>query len=164
MLTDEVKRRILQGEYATDGIRKLKYLGKRYGTDVFLFAEVVSNEGVFDGEIIAIRSYWKSNFSSWDKSNHETDKDIIGLWEEKGKIFNTKRALAGAPVKLRNGTRAFLLANLSPTSKSLLKERLGSYDLVGFAEDNPEQILQWNEKGEAVNNTPESYSIIEMWV
>lgn len=64
--------------------------------------------------------------------------DIVGLWEDKPEPFNLERALAGEPVKLKNGEMGFILHNIESLMYS-------NYPLIGV--DSNGEPLHWDKNG-----------------
>lgn len=70
--------------------------------------------------------------------NDNNDLDIVGLWEDKPEPFDLERALAGEPVLLKSGEKAFVLNNIEPLMYS-------NYPLIGV--DNNGEPLHWDKTG-----------------
>lgn len=79
-------------------------------------------------------------YASFNKYNYTdiSNLDIIGLWEDKPEPFNLERALAGEPVLLKSGEKAFVLNNIEPLMYS-------NYPLIGV--DNNGEPLHWDKTG-----------------
>lgn len=82
------------------------------------------------------------------------------------KPFNLEEALKGAPVKLRNGCKAYVLVNV----KDLFPSTDTDYPLIGvhaFSYDNNEFDAdeRWESTGKSIGHRygDNSYDIVSMW-
>ena len=87
--------------------------------------------------------------------------DVVGLWEDKPEPFDLERALAGEPVKLRNGKKAYMKYIMPPEYK-------GSYPIRGYIIDpssaNEIESNSWTLDGMGcVPTGVYSLDIISMW-
>lgn len=75
------------------------------------------------------------------------------------KEFNLEEALAGKPVKLRNGDKAYVIKHiLNPTNKN--------YALIGYREhanNGKEEPLSWDVSGKYFHNYQQNADIVGMW-
>ena len=78
------------------------------------------------------------------------------------KPFNLEEALAGEPVKLKNGLKAFVLNKVENKEIANLLQ-INTNSLVGYASDNSLHLLEWNEQGDDLVYCNQEYSITGMW-
>lgn len=78
------------------------------------------------------------------------------------KPFNLEKALAGEPVKLKNGLKAFVLNKVENKELANLLQ-INTNSLVGYASDNSLHLLEWNEQGDDLVYCNQEYSITGMW-
>lgn len=117
---------------------------------------------VFDElALVAVhKTSWKleiyANFPSYSSSGLNSGFDIVGLWEDKPEPFNLERALAGEPVKLVNGKKAYVLKQLT--------NKYGDW-LLGYIDyDTYQVVCDWGVTGGVDLTTyEENFSIAGMW-
>ncbi|WP_427835079.1 hypothetical protein [Actinobacillus pleuropneumoniae] len=106
--------------------------------------------------------YLKTTFIADDLGN--ADLDIVGLWQEKPEPFDLEKALAGEPVLLRDGSKAYIFHCIN--DEFAKKHNIG-YQLLGVIVDSLEgkQLTRsWAKSGifNEVNPYPD-FDIIGMW-
>lgn len=159
MISEKDKEAILNGAYGiTRGGRKVKYVGKRNTSDCDvdfpLFFAVFNQKDEICITLLLSRDF--TNFNG-----RGSDNDVVGLWEDKPEPFDLERALAGEPVKLRNGKKAYMKYIMPPEYK-------GSYPLRGYIID-PSSATEiesnsWTLDGiGCVPTGVHSLDIISMW-
>lgn len=126
MISMQDKEAILNGAYGiTREGKKVKYIGKRDTSDgdldFPLFFVVFNQKDEISRTLLLSRDF--TNFK-WPGG----DNDVVGLWEDKPEPFDLERALAGEPVKLRNGKKAYMKYIMPPEYK-------GSYPIRGYIID-----------------------------
>ncbi|OOF52737.1 hypothetical protein [Rodentibacter trehalosifermentans] len=149
MLSEKQIEALKKGAYGVtrDG-QKVKYLG--VGSDNEHFWVSLNDDGKID-EIL-------EDYSHFTKYYEKTsdDWDIVGLWEDKLEPFTPEKALAGEPVLLRDGEKAFVISDI----KSLVP--ISDYSLVGITPNGT--LLRWNCEGSYWLTTDEDeLDIIGMW-
>lgn len=155
-MNEEIKQAILNGAYAVsrNGM-KCKFIGHALNIDDYTHTFMYLNG---DGLIYSTLTL-NDNFKSYEKM--ESDFDVIGLWQNKAEPFNLEKALAGEPVMLRNGSKAYVKFVMP-------SEYNGKYPLNGYI-TNPysSDVLdpeQWTMEGREYNDgKPYDYDIISMW-
>ncbi|MCW9733705.1 hypothetical protein L5B97_09580 [Avibacterium sp. 20-15] len=78
------------------------------------------------------------------------------------KPFDLEKALAGEPVRLKNGLKAFVLNKVENKELANLLQ-INTNSLVGYASDNSLHLLEWNEQGDDLVYCNQEYSITGMW-
>lgn len=163
MISEQDKQAILDGAYglSRSGM-KCKFVGKAANTDDYTNTFIYLNkEGL-------IRTLMKlnNNFKNYEKT--DSDFDVIGLWEDKPEPFDLKRALAGEPVLIRDGSKGYVFANLNDIA---FKENMSCSDYLPLRgmivyENNGKKLSSetWTLNGRTSSNGEEGYyDIIGMW-
>ncbi|OOF45156.1 hypothetical protein BKK51_07280 [Rodentibacter trehalosifermentans] len=148
MLSEKEIEALKNGAYGVtrDG-RKVKYLGENVVGGHFWL------EGLEDNKVKVI-SY--DRFDHYYIGRNQSPYDIVGLWEDKLEPFTPEKALAGEPVLLRDGEKAFVISDI----KSLVP--ISDYSLVGITPNGT--LLRWNCEGSYWLTTDEDeLDIIGMW-
>ena len=155
MISEKDKKAILNGAFGvtSDG-NKCKYIGLSTDDESpFVFVKYNSSDRIIDvknlGEDLV---YYSGELHSID---------VVGLWEDKPEPFDLERALAGEPVKLRNGKKAYMKYIMPPEYK-------GSYPIRGYIIDpssaNEIESNSWTLDGMGcVPTGVHSLDIISMW-
>lgn len=154
MISEKVKQEILDGAYAVsrDWV-KCKYIGTNAFSN-YVFAFYADNGKLL--HVVEMQSEFNRN-----KDNEECEFDIVGLWKNHVEPFDLEKALAGAPVKLRNGDKAYV--------KFVMPEGYtGYYPLTGYMPDPDEEdgfdIESWTLEGKALASQNKcNNDIIGMW-
>lgn len=162
MISEQDKQAILNGAYGiTRNGNKVKHI---FTSDInstqnkHLFIEYV----VRDGKLDFYNTLWLSeDFKFYADTVIKHNLDVIGLWQDKPEPFDLERALAGEPVKLSNGSKAFI-------KYVMPKEYTGLHPLNGYLYDldNEEEVelYQWAENGKAFATGQACvYDIVSMW-
>lgn len=121
MISAQDKQAILDGEYGItrDGM-KCKYLGRSKGLGSYDHFFVYYDK---DG-LVSYTTSLTRDFINYIGS--ESVKDVVGLWKNRTEPFNLHKALAGAPVMTRDGSKAYVQATISQ------EKELEHYRLIGF--------------------------------
>lgn len=150
MLSNQDKQAILNGSYAvTRRGQKAKYIGKRDSKDY-------PHSFILYNEKDEIRSTFIVSEEMQHDAESDSQKDIVGLWVDKPEPFDLSRALAGEPVMLRCGRKAFILGQIpNPLC----------FDLVGYIEDEDGNSDEgWRRNGLYMcNNSMSDNDVIGMW-
>lgn len=161
MISEQDKQAILNGAYGiTRNGTKVKYL---FTSDVnspqskCLFAEYIEKEGKLDFH----NSLWLSEDFKFYTHSKEHKLDVVGLWKDKPEPFDLERALAGEPVMLRNGNKAFVKFQVPEEYLDV------NYPLIGYQvyEDNSIGHRHWTITGSwsMESDDRDSFDIIGMW-
>lgn len=159
MISMQDKEAILNGALGvTREGKKVKYVGKRDTTDgdsdYPLFFVVFNQKDEICRTLLLTKDF--TNFKG-----PGGDNDVIGLWEDKLEQFNVDRALAGEPVKLRDGKKAYMKYIMPPEYK-------GPYPLRGYIIDpngaSEIESSSWTLEGiSSVLISNHKCDIISMW-
>lgn len=125
------------------------------------------------GELIKTCACWNMNGCSnitpnYDAVSMVADEDLNQQEsiQKPLKPFNLEKALAGEPVKLRDGSKALVLYELSKSLKTTENTPI-EYLLKGliFKEENIVKTsnASWNLNGEWITDATSDYDIIGMW-
>lgn len=156
MISEKDKQAILDGAYGISrGGFRCKFVGVSISKSIFTHDFVYFND---DGLIYHHSSLTKDfkNYEGADSVN-----DVIGIWEDKVEPFNLEKALAGEPVKLRCGLKAYIKYVMPP-------EYRGKYPLMGYIM-NPDiacdvESYSWVREGKAfLTASDHENDIIGMW-
>lgn len=155
MISEKDKQAILNGSFgiSRDGA-KCKFVGKLDTSDPYKYFFVYFNK-------VGITYYESLNEDFLENSSSESPLDVIGVWKDEPEPFNLEKALQGEPVKLRDGSKAYV--------KYIMPSEHGElYPVHGYFFDPDEptnvEIEQWTEEGKAYIPDPNSDSdIISMW-
>lgn len=155
MISEQDKIDLMNGAFGINRAgQKVKYVGT-VASDKKLHLVAMLNKDnnvcdlIYVNEVFAI------------SSTGEYRSDVVGLWENRAEPFDLERALAGEPVRLRCGLKAYI--------KYVMREDYtGSYPLNGYIidPDEPEGILveQWTLDGkDLVPSDNRANDIIGMW-
>ncbi len=155
MISEQDKQAILNGAYGItrDG-HKCKYIGSTdncYYSNLF----VIYNTS----ELIINSVKLTDNFTYYANNTHIND--VVELWKDLPEPFNLEKALAGEPVMLRCGLKAYVKFTAPP-------EYTGDYPLQGYSivPDSSEGIIfeSWTLAGtEFTNGVGHDNDIIGMW-
>lgn len=155
MINEQDKQAILNGSFGVsrDG-SKCKFIGKLYTPDPYNYFFVYFNK-------VDITNYESLNEDFLENSSLESPLDVVGLWENRQEPFNLDNALQGEPVKLRDGSKAYV-KYIMPSEH---EER---YPVNGYFFDpgEPTNVAseQWTEEGKAYIPEPNhDLDIISMW-
>lgn len=157
MLTEKEIKALKNGAYGvTRSGEKAKYVGQ-YTNEEYSWAILDKTSNKID-EIIF--DYLTFN-TYYEKESNECD--IVGLWQEKSEPFDLERALAGEPVLLQSGRKAYVkykvdVDDSSPVNKYLV--------LQGYLEKENGTfgaVLNWDINGEYNSAYSSDTSIIGMW-
>lgn len=155
MISEQDKQQILDGAYGINKFgRKVKYIGKSSNSSRPCFFIIYDQNDEIDTGV--------DLFDDFTRFTHSTSElDVIGLWQDKPEPFDLKRALAGEPVKLRGGLKAYI-KYVMPT------EYKGKYPLNGYIfnpkKANDIENYTWTLEGMASLFEPQHhYDIIGMW-
>lgn len=156
MFNEEIRQAILNGAYAVSRSgMKCKFIGHSLNTDDYTHTFIYLNE---NGLIYSMMKL-NSNFKNYDSI--DSDFDVIGLWQDKAEPFNLNKALAGEPVMVRSGNKAYIKYQLP-------EEYNGGFPLGGYIIDLKNELAtchySWSLTGKAVEiecNHPQD--IIGMW-
>lgn len=158
MISEQDKQAILNGAFGvTREGKKVKFLGKDDSIkDTFWYCIYTADNLVDD--FMAYKTLAKRY------TNNETRFDIVGLWQEKPEPFDLEKALAGEPVLLRDGSKAYIFHCIN--DEFTKKHNIG-YQLLGVIVDSLEgkQLTRsWAKSGifNEVNPYPD-FDIIGMW-
>ena len=99
-------------------------------------------------------------------NDRTSQHDVVGLWSDDPKLvapepFDVERALAGEPVKLKCGLKAYVKYIMPPEYK-------GQYPLAGYI-INPDgacdvEPYSWTLDGtSSLHVSPHQYDVIGMW-
>lgn len=119
MVSEKDKFAILDGEYGItrDG-NKCKYVGLSTDDEFpYVFVKYNSSDRIID-----VKNLGK-DLVYYSGETHPID--VVGLWIDKSEPFDLDRALAGEPVMLRNGFKAYI-------TYIMPDEYLGHYPLGGI--------------------------------
>lgn len=155
MISEEDKKEILNGAYgiSRDGV-KCKYVGlSDYENYPYVF--IYFNDS---NEIVRTLQLSEEFHNIIDTVSVT---DIVGLWKDLPEPFNLEKALAGEPVMLRCGLKAYVKFTAPP-------EYTGDYPLQGYSivPDSSEGIIfeSWTLAGtEFTNGVGHDNDIIGMW-
>lgn len=113
---------------------------------------VVLNEA---DKIKLISMRWHIDGGAWnDETTSSHDLDIIGMWEDDIATIIERAAKENLPVKLRDGTKAWIVAVLPP-------ERFqGSYLVMGYGNV---KNYSWTMEGCFHRNTVSPFDIVGLW-
>lgn len=155
MISEQDKQQIINGAFGVtrEGYKaKLVFTSTKNDKDSrYLFA-ITTDFGE--------HSIWV-NENLKEVSYRDSPEDIIGLWQDKQEPFNLEKALAGEPVMLRNGSKAYVKFVMPSEYKG--KYPLNGYITNPYSSDvlDPEQ---WTMEGKEYNDgNPYDYDIISMW-
>lgn len=163
MISEQDKQAILNGTYGVSrNDLKCKFIGNAVNTDDYTHTFIYLNK---EGLIYTLMKL-NDNFKSYDKM--DSDFDVVGLWEDKPEPFDLKRALAGEPVLIRDGSKGYVFANLNDIA---FKENMSCSDYLPLRgvivyENNGKKLSSetWTLNGRASSNGEEDYyDIIGMW-
>lgn len=159
MISEKDKKAILNGAYGiTREGKKVKYVGKREPVDEHSdyphFFVVINQKGEITRTLCL-----SEDFTHY--LGNESDHSVVGLWENRLESFDLKRALAGEPVKLRCGLKAYIKYDLPSEYK-------GKHPLNGYYIDpkNPKELVteSWARDGKAfIFEDKHDLDIIGMW-
>ena len=159
MISEKDKKAILNGAFGiTREGKKVKDVGKRDTSDLDvdfpLFFVVFNQKDEICRTLLLSRDFT-------NPKGLGSDNDVVGLWEDKPEPFDLERALAGEPVKLRNGKKAYVKYIMPPEYK-------GSYPISGYIIDpssaNEIESNSWTLDGMGcVPTGVYSLDIISMW-
>ncbi|MGX2974439.1 hypothetical protein ACWIUH_05575 [Ursidibacter arcticus] len=153
-INEQDKQAILNGAYGiTNAGYKAKIVYKSLEDTEYPYLVVVNTRY---GET----SYWVDK----NLCGAFAERNITGLWVRPLKPFNLEKALAGEPVRLRGGEKAFVIANLRKIHPNIEFE----FPLSGYVEGNTSssgKLLNttWNEDGKFHTDSCSNYDIIGMW-
>jgi len=155
MISEQDKQKILNGAYGVsrNGL-KCRFIGNTTNK-FFIHMFVYFN----NDDLIVDKATVNKDFVN--DTYFESPTDIVGLWKDKPEPFNLERALAGEPVKLRDGSKAYV-------KYVMPEEYKGDYPLNGycFAKylSGKPTVEQWTLEGReyALEGDYEA-DIIEMW-
>ncbi|SUT93548.1 Uncharacterised protein [[Actinobacillus] rossii] len=155
MISEKDKQAILNGAYCVSRKGyKCKFVGNAANTDDYTHTFIYLNK---EGLIYTLMKL-NHNFKNYEKM--DSDFDVVGLWEDKPEPFNLDKALAGEPVMVRSGKKAYITA-MPPEYK-------GQYPLMGYVVE-PENVngiesYSWTLKGRSSLRTQShQYDIVGMW-
>lgn len=142
MINEQDKQKIFNGAYgiSRDGA-KCKFIGKLDTSDPYKYFFVYFNK-------VGITHYESLNEDFLKNSSSESPLDVVGLWENRQEPFNLEKALAGEPVMLRNGSKAFILIQIKDT-------------LIGYFDDCTP--FGWELNGDADRAADSNHDIVSMW-
>lgn len=156
MISEKDKQAILNGAYGISRCgKKCKFVGKAAHPDDYMHKFIYLN----DEGLIYTSMYLNNSFENY--GGVKSDFDVTGLWEDKVELFNLEKALAGEPVKLRCGLKAYIKYVMPP-------EYRGKYPLMGYIM-NPDiacevESYSWIREGKALLTVSEHENdIIGMW-
>jgi len=155
MISEQDKKEIFNGTLArTRNTKKAKFILKS------------EHEANFNYPYLFLISDKDKCYTDWYDEHLTSKQDkynsaIVRLWEDEQKPFDLERALAGEPVKLRNGKKAYVKYDLPSEYK-------GKYPLNGYYIDptNPKELVieQWARDGRAfIFQDKHDLDIIGMW-
>lgn len=155
MISEKDKQVILNGSFgiSRDGW-KCKLVGITTSLSFKYFFIYFNEEG-----LVISHNYLNENFHEYKDTSSKYD--VIGVWKDEPEPFNLEKALAGEPVMLRNGSKAYVKFVMPSEYK-------GAYPLNGYI-TNPysSDVLdpeQWTIEGREYNDDdPYDYDIISMW-
>lgn len=157
MLTEQAKQAILNGAYGVtrEGQKAIfiekdnKDTGSKYPYKFVILVEADRSSTHF---------YRYTERLEYNTNNLKHSLDIVGLWEDRLEPFNLKRALAGEPVKTRDGGKAYVQGKIDPPTE------LSTYALVGYGFNGiHKEFLHWNLDGCTLKDDISSDDIIGMW-
>ncbi|WP_427833693.1 hypothetical protein [Actinobacillus pleuropneumoniae] len=157
MISEQDKQAILNGALGVtrDGELKAKFLGRNISRDfMWCFYDI-------DGDVYGIQCF-PCGFNKGEFQ--QSDLDIVGLWKNKPEPFDLEKALAGEPVLLRDGSKAYIFHCIND---GFAKKHNIGYQLLGVIVDSLEgkQLTRsWAKSGifNEVNPYPD-FDIIGMW-
>lgn len=155
MINEQDKQAILNGSFGVsrDGC-KCKLVGITTSSTFKYFFVYFNEEG-----LVISHNYLNENFHEYKDTSSKYD--VIGIWKDEPEPFNLEKALQGEPVKLRDGSKAYV--------KYIMPSEHGElYPVHGYFFDPDEptdvEIEQWTAEGKAYIPDPNSDSdIISMW-
>ena len=128
MISEQDKQDILNGEYGiTRNGFKIKYLFTS-GINIKNCRHLFLVYREVNGKVSQHFVIWLTEDFKFLVVDREHDLDIVGLWKDNQEPFDIDRALAGEPVKLRDGKKAYMKYIMPPEYK-------GSYPLRGYIID-----------------------------
>ncbi|OOF84180.1 hypothetical protein BKG93_08390 [Rodentibacter ratti] len=146
MLSDKEIELLKKGAFGVtkDG-KKVKFIGRSHNNG-FVYA-IYNSDGILETKFYDLLLYYFDDY-------REDLLNIVGLWKDKPEPFNLERALAGEPVLLRNGDKAFVKFQLGAPV-------IGYHSLVGYRinEKGREERCSWFDDG----NRDDNLKIIGMW-
>lgn len=151
-LTSEEIEALKNGAFGiTRGGSKVKYVGEDADSN-HCWASYLN-----DGTLFSVNNVYDT-FNTFNLS-YEDPRDIVGLWQDKPEPFNLERALQGEPVQLRNGTKAFVLAQANQPKELL------AYALIGYIieDDFTKRLGLWGINGRVSEDYESNKDIIGMW-
>lgn len=155
MISEQDKIDFMNGAFGINRAgQKVKYVGT-VASDKKLHLVALLNK---DNDVCDLH-YVNDSFAV--ASTREYRLDVVGLWENRSEPFDLERALAGEPVKLRNGKKAYMKYIMPPEYK-------GSYPIRGYIIDpssaNEVEPNSWTLDGMGcVPTDVHSLDIISMW-
>ncbi|VEH66641.1 pyruvate kinase [Rodentibacter pneumotropicus] len=139
MLSEKEIEALKKGAYGIrrEG-RKARYIGENKSGNPIIAR--FCKDGTFDSMDVYTTSFVLIE-------GMETQFDIVGLWEDRPEPFNLERALAGEPVLLENGDKAFVKFQLGAPV-------IGYHSLVGYFinERGREERCSWFNDGNRGDN------------
>lgn len=162
MISEQDKQAILNGVLArTNNNKKAKFILKS------------EHEANFNYPYLFLISDKDKCYTDWynEHLNSKQDKfnsSIVELWQDEPEPFDLKRALAGEPVLIRDGSKGYVFANLNDIA---LKENMSCSDYLPLRgvivyENNGKKLSSetWTLDGRTSSNGEEDYyDIIGMW-
>lgn len=145
MLTEQQIKALQNGEYGvTKEGDKVKFIGKKENGEQLWVC--YNKDGIISHCIT----------SSPSISFSDNVLNIVGLWEDKPEPFDLERALAGEPILLKNGYKAFVLSDI--------REIFPNEDIPLIGVDHRSIMRRWKLNGEnCISNEAENLDIIGMW-
>lgn len=151
MLSENEIEALKNGAYGvTKNGEKVKFFGET-DNNTFLYARYNS-----DGLIEGVLYYDLPHYFFRDR--RDSIYNIVGLWVDKLESFNLDRALAGEPVKTRDGCKAYVQIKIEQPNELI------NYALIGYGfNGNHREFLHWSENGRVLSDDISCDDIIGMW-
>ena len=155
MISEQDKQKILNGAYGVsrNGL-KCRFIGNTTNKFFIHMFVYFNNDDLIVDKATVTKDFVNDTY-------FESPTDIVGIWKDKQEPFDIDRALAGEPVKLRDGKKAYMKYIMPPEYK-------GSYPLRGYIID-PSSASEiesslWTLDGiSSVLIGPHHSDIISMW-
>lgn len=167
MINEQDKSKFIAGELGINHAgKKVKYIGTAATDQVFRYMVAVLNE---HGDVCNIHYL---NDLLEGSPTQRPQNNVVGLWENRVEPFCLEKALQGHPVKLRNGSKAYVLHDEENTYTRIAQSEKAKYVdemcLRGVViEDHDEKNLlsmSWTKEGRYHYHIANGVNdIVSMW-